>query len=586
MDFFSVLTLMGGLAMFLYGMDVMGDGLKKLSGSKLEIILEKLTSNRVIGFLLGLAVTAIIQSSGATTVMLVGFVNSGIMKLSQTIGIIMGANVGTTVTAWILSLSGINGENFFLRLLKPTSFTPILAMVGILLNFVGKSDKQKDIGSILLGFSVLMFGMDTMSGSMSALKDSPSFAKVLVMFSNPIMGILVGFAVTAIIQSSSASVGVLQAISITGAITFKTALPMILGANIGAALTPMLSAINGNINAKRVAAACWYIKIISVVVIVGVFYGLNAIFNFSIMNDTVGAVYIAVIHTVFNLLATIILLPFGKQIVKLSKRTVGYKKEKDKADIFDTLDDRFLSTPGYAVEKCRELVCNMADISKNVLLESINVLLNDFDKKKVSEIIENEALVDTYEDKVSTYLVKLASTKTSDQDGKMVTHLLHVVGDMERISDHAVNIIDVAKEINEKNIDFSVVAQKEIKVITSAIEEILELTTKAFTTGDRELAKYVEPLEQTIDRLKFKIKNNHIKRLQEGMCTIELGFVLSDLLTNCERVADHCSNIAVSILELKHNSMETHEYLSQVKNDGRNDFFKLYDEYKEKYSLE
>ena len=583
MDFFSVLTLFGGLAMFLYGMDIMGEGLKKLSGSKLEMILERLTSNPIKGFLLGAGVTAVIQSSGATTVMLVGFVNSGIMKLAQTVSIIMGANLGTTVTAWILSLSGINGESFFLRLLKPSSFTPVLAMIGIILSFTAKRDKQKDIGSILLGFSVLMFGMETMSASMAGLKDSPVFASLLVMFSNPVMGILAGFLLTAVIQSSSAAVGVLQALSITGAINFATALPIVLGANVGAAITPMLSAINGNTNAKRVAALCMEIKLISVAILAGGFYAANAIFGFSVMSEPVGAVYIAIIHTVFNVLATVILMPFSSKLEKLAQATVKDKKDKT-ADIFDTLDERFLRVPGYAVEKCNELVRQMAEISKNMILSSIGILY-DYDEKTADEIEENEQLVDTYEDKVSTYLVHLALGKLSEQDSKTVTHLLHVVGDLERISDHAVNLISTAKEVSDKEIEFSEDAKREIGIMSDAISEILEITVKAFETDDRELAKRVEPLEQTIDNIKRVIKNNHIDRLRGGLCTIEFGFVLSDIITNCERVADHCSNIAVSILEMKHNSMDTHEYLSQVKNEGRNQFFELYDDYMEKYKI-
>jgi len=586
MDFFSVLTLFGGLAMFLYGMDIMGGGLKKLSGSKLETILEQLTSNKYKGFFLGLAVTAIIQSSGATTVMLVGFVNSGIMKLAQTISIILGANVGTTVTAWILSLSGISGESaFFLKLLKPSSFTPVIAMVGVIMTFVGKKEKHKDIGSILLGFSVLMFGMDTMSSSMSGLKDSPTFAKLLVMFENPILGIIAGFALTALIQSSSASVGVLQAISITGAINFATALPIILGANIGAALTPVLSALNGNTNAKRVSAVCVYSKIISVVIIAGIFYLINFFMPFEMMGDTVGAVYIAVIHTTFNLLATVLLMPFTKQLEKLAKVTIKSKTQKHEADTFDTLDERFLSTPGFAVSKCRELLFQMADITKATMDDAFGMLQNGYDKKIAEDIEEKEGLVDTFEDKVGTYLVRIETKKLSEKESHMVTHLLHMVGDLERISDHAVNICSVSKEISSKGIEFSGEARKEIKTMIDAVTEILDISVRAFETEDRELAKRVEPLEQTIDVLKRQIKDNHIKRLRDGLCTMEFGFVLSDFITNCERVADHCSNIGVSILELKHNSLETHEYLSQVKQGGRNDFFNLFDEYQEKYKI-
>ncbi len=584
MDFFSILTLIGGLAMFLYGMEVMGDGLKQLSGSKLETILSKLTSTRFKGFLLGLIVTSIIQSSSATTVMLVGFVNSGIMKLSQTISIIMGANIGTTVTAWLLSLSGINGDSFFIQLLKPSSFTPVLALIGILLNLAGKDDKRKDVGSILLGFSVLMFGMETMSGSMEGLKNSEQFAKMMLMFSNPVMGILVGLGLTAIIQSSSASVGILQALSMTGTINFSTALPIILGANIGTTITPVISSINGNTDSKRVAAACVEIKLIGVVIAAGVFYLINVFKPFPFMNDRVGVAYIAIIHTVFNILSTIVLMPFSNQLAELAKKTVKRKTEKRQSEIFDTLDERFLSIPGFAVEKCREVVCEMADMSKNSFVEALGLMKN-FDKKVAEKIHESEDTVDVYEDKTSTYLVHLAGSKLSDYDSREVTKLLHVVGDVERISDHAINVIDVAKEIHEKNIVFSEKAQKEIETISAAVCEILELAMKALRDEDRAAAKNVEPLEQTIDKLKYDIKNNHIERLRDGQCTIEMGFVLSDFLTNCERVSDHCSNIAVCILEMAHNSLETHEYLSHVKNDGKNHFFEKYDEYRKKYKL-
>ncbi len=584
MDFFSILTLIGGLAMFLYGMDIMGNGLKKLSGSKLETILQKLTSNRFMGLLLGLGVTAVIQSSSASTVMLVGFVNSGIMKLSQTISIIMGANIGTTVTAWILSLSGINGESFILRLFKPSSFTPILAAIGIILNFVGKSDKQKYIGSIFLGFSVLMFGMETMSGSVSDLKDSPQFSKLLIMFSNPVIGILIGFLLTVVIQSSSASVGVLQALSMTGVINFSTALPIILGDNIGTTITPILSAINGNADAKRVAACCMYIKIVSVVIVAGGFYLLNAFLDFSFMSDTVGTVYIAIIHTAFNVISTVILMPFCDWFAHFAEKTVKGREEKSKSDIFSALDMRFLQVPGFAVEKCRELVNQMAQLSKESILTSLQ-MIDSFDKKKIAKIMENEDLVDTFEDKISSYLVLLAGSDLSDKESKEVTKLLHVIGDVERISDHSVNVAEAAQEIHEKNIIFSDDARKEISIITDAVSEIITIATDALVNDDSETAKMVEPLEQIIDKLKLKIKNNHIKRLRDGNCTVEMGFVLSDLLTNCERISDHCSNIAVCLLEIADNSFEAHEYLSHVKNDGENDFFRMYNDYKEKYRI-
>ncbi len=585
MDFFSFLTLIGGLALFLYGMDVMGDGLKKLSGSKLELVLSNLTSNRCKGFLLGLVVTAIIQSSSATTVMLVGFVNSGIMHLGQTISIIMGANIGTTVTAWLLSLSGISGESFWIRLVKPESFTPVLAAIGVILTMVNKNDRQKYIGLIMLGFSVLIFGMDTMSSAVEGLKDSPSFTRMLVMFSNPVMGILAGTALTAIIQSSSASVGILQALSFTGTISFSTAFPIILGQNIGTTITPILSSISGNSDSKRVAFSCLYIKMIGVIIVSAFFYTLNMLVHFTFMNSIVNALDIAIIHTLFNVISTVILMPFCKWIEKLAKLTIKKDEAEKKRDIFDTLDERFFSVPGFAVEKCRELVDGMARLSEKSVDMAIE-LIREFDKKKYAEIMDNEDMVDTYEDKLSTYLVRLAGCDLTDKDSREVTELLHVIGDVERISDHAVNLAEAAQEIKEKNIKFSDEAMYEIHTITDAVGEILSLAIQALVNEDNETAKLVEPLEQIIDKLKHRIKSNHIRRLRDGNCTVEMGFVLSDLLTNCERVSDHCSNIAVCLLETANNSFETHEYLNHVKNEGENDFFRIYEDYKKKYTIQ
>ena len=584
MDFFSILTLIGGLALFLYGMDVMGDGLKKLSGSKLEIILSKLTANRLKGFLLGFLVTAVIQSSSATTVMLVGFVNSGIMNLGQTMSTIMGANVGTTVTSWLLSLSGIRGDSFFVRILKPTSFTPVLSAIGILLHMMAKTDKKKYIGSILLGFAVLMFGMDTMSGAVSGLKNDPNFARILIMFQNPVMGILAGTILTAIIQSSSASVGILQALALTGTISFGTAFPIILGQNIGTTITPILSAINGNTDSRRVAFSCLYIKILGVLAVTIPFYLITGIVEFPYKEAIVTPATIAVIHTLFNIASTIVLIPFCNQIERLAKATIRKKDGEKATDVFDTLDERFLSVPGFAVEKCRELVCQMAEITKKSLYDSVK-LLEEYDDIRAKAVDESEDLVDLYEDKISTYLVHLASRDLSDNESREVTKLLHVIGDVERISDHAENILRAAKEIREKEMTFSENAQHEIKTITAAVCEILSITTEALVNEDIELAKHVEPLEQIIDKLRSKIKAGHILRLQEGKCTVEQGFVLSDLLHDCERVSDHCSNIAVCILEIANNSFETHEYLSHVKNDGENEFFERYAAYKEKYKL-
>ncbi len=586
MTFFDVLSLVGGLALFLYGMDVMGDGLKKLAGGRLEVFLGKMTSNRIKGFLLGFIVTAIIQSSSATTVMLVGFVNSGIMTLGQSISVIMGANIGTTVTSWLLSLTGIGeGASTILQLFKPSSFTPILAVIGVIMIMAGKTDKKKDIGTILIGFAVLMFGMDAMSAAMDGLKDSESFAQILVMFSNPILGILTGTLLTAIIQSSSASVGILQAMSLTGAISYSTAIPIILGQNIGTTITPILSAISGNREAKRVALSCLYIKMIGVVVVSVVFYILHGVINFAFMDAHVDPLSIAVVHTLFNIFSTVILLPCCSLLEKLAVITVKGKgdKEEKKSD-FDTLDERFLAVPSFAVEKCRDLVSKMAKEAKKGMFDA-TTLLSEFDTNKVEDILKAEKDVDKYEDKISTYLVKLAEMQLSTKDSNEVTKLLHVIGDVERISDHSVNILETAQEITEKNIEFSERAKHDIGVITNAVCEVITIATDALVHEDLELAKRVEPLEQIIDKLKRKIKNNHILRLKDGDCTVELGFILSDLLNNYERVADHCSNIAVCLLEMENNSFETHEYLNHVKNDGENKFFEQYDIYKKKYSL-
>ena len=583
MDIFSILTLAGGLAMFLYGMDVMGDNLKKLAGGKLESILSKLTSNRFKGFLLGFFVTAVIQSSSATTVMLVGFVNSGIMKLGQTISIIMGANIGTTVTAWLLSLSGISGDTFWLKIFKPTSFTPVLMAVGVIMNMMCKSDKKKDIGAILVGFAVLMFGMDTMSDAMSGLKDSPAFGQMLIMFSNPVMGILVGTLLTAIIQSSSASVGILQALSLTVAIPYSTAIPIILGQNIGTTITPILSAITGNTESKRVAIACLYIKVIGVVAVCAVFYILHGILDFAFMNTNVTILSIATIHTLFNLFSTIILMPFCKLIEKLTIMTFKDTKPRE-TTAFDTLDDRFLDMPSFAVEKCRELICDMIDIAHKSVSDATK-LIEGFDKEAVNKIEESEGLVDMYEDKISTYLVKLAGGNLTNRDSKQVTELLHCVGDIERISDHAVNITEALEELHDKELSFSASAIKDITVISAAVNEILDLSSKALATNDLDIARNVEPLEQVIDKLKLKIKANHIQRLQSGDCSMEMGFILSDLLTNFERVADHCSNIAVCMIELAHGSFDTHEYLNNVKTSGDEAFVSMYNQYKQKYVI-
>lgn len=583
MDLFSIITLLGGLALFIFGMNYMSDSLKKLSGGQLESILQKLTSNKAKGFFLGFLVTALIQSSSATTVMLVGFVNSGIMKLSQSIAIIMGANVGTTVTAWLLSTTGISAETTWLRMLKPDSFTPILAMIGILMNMVSKSEKKKDIGSILLGFAILMFGMETMSDAMSGLKDNEAFANVLVMFENPVLGILCGTIFTAIIQSSSASVGILQALSLTGAIPMATAFPVIMGQNIGTTITPVISAISGNRDSKRVAVSCVYIKFIGVVVVCGVFYALDAIMDYGFMNGQATVFLVAITHTVFNIISTLILLPFSNLIEKLSIWTIKSSEDAED-DSLRVLDERFLDSPGFALGKAKESVIEMIKITG----KSVNISLDKlflYNEKNETYIREMEGMVDKYEDKLGTYLVRLAGCSLKEHEANEVTSLLHIIGDAERISDHACNLVGVAKEIYTKKINFSPEALEEISLISDAVREIVGITIEAVENTSKEYAIKIEPLEQVIDKLKYKMKSNHVERLQNNKCTIELGFIYSDIINNLERIADHCSNIGVTILQNDVNGFEPHYYLNHVKSEGDNNFRKQYESYKEKYHL-
>lgn len=581
MDIFSLLTLLGGLALFLFGMNTMGDGLEKLSGGKLERTLERMTDNTFKGFLLGAGVTAVIQSSSATTVMVVGFVNSGIMKLAQAIGIIMGANVGTTITAWLLSLTGIEGDSLVLNLLKPSGFAPVLAFIGIALLMFAKHGKKKDIGTILIGFAVLMFGMDMMSGAVKPLADVPEFTSILTMFSNPLLGVLAGALLTAVIQSSSASVGILQALSATGSISFATAIPIIMGQNIGTCVTAMLSCIGAKKNAKRAAFVHLYFNIIGTVVILAAFYGLNALLDFSFISDTVTPADIAIVHTGFNLIATALLLPFSKFLGKLACLTV---RDKDTEDDTPFLDERFLGTPALAVEQCDVMAVKMARLSQNTFLQAIT-LLEKYDEKLAQRILENEERIDAYEDVLGTYLVKVSSKSLNTRDSNEIARLLHCIGDFERISDHAVNLVDAAKEMHEKKIAFSDEAKRELRVLTGALTEILSITMDAFENRDLVLAKKVEPLEQVIDGLREKLKRRHVKRLQSGTCTIELGFILSDLLTNYERVSDHCSNIAVCLIQLSMDSFETHEYLHDLKDGSSAEFENEYEAYKSKYVL-
>lgn len=583
----SILSLAGGLAMFLYGMDVMGDSLKKLAGGKLEAILSRLSSNRFIGMLLGFFVTGTIQSSGATTVMLVGFVNSGIMQLSQTIGVILGANIGTTVTGWLLSLSAIGGGGGaadWLQLLKPSSFTPILMVIGVVMLMFGKSDKKKNIAVILVGFSILMFGMDAMSAAMNKPVISEPLKAMLLKFENPFLLILMGTILTTIIQSSSASVGILQALALSGIIPHSIALPIILGENIGAAITPVLSSLTANANAKRVATACVYIKLLSVVIVYSVFCVLDGIFNFAFMSTNATAVSIAVIHTLFNVISTAVLLPFTTVIEKLSIWTIKSKDDEgEKASVFGILDDRFLSIPSFAVEKCRDMVCEMSMKARDAVVDA-TILIEKYDRELVNKIIESENHIDLYEDKISTYLVKIAKKDLSEKDSKTTTELLQCISDIERISDYSAIITQNLEEIDRNHLKFTDSALRELKTISSAVTELVTITHKAFEEDDLSVAKDVEPLRQVVDRLKVKIKTNHVLRLQEGKCSIEMGLILSDLLNNYSRIADHCSNVAVCMLEMDRGSMEAHGHVNNMVNTE--EFYsERYKMYKQKYSI-
>ncbi len=581
MDLFSILGLLCGLALFLYGMNTMGDGLEKLSGGKLEKILEKLTNNTFKGFLLGTAVTAVIQSSSATTVMVVGFINSGIMKLRQGVGVIIGANLGTTVTSWILSLSGIQGESFIMKLLKPESFSAIFAFVGIILLMFFKTEKKRNLATIFIGFAVLMVGMEQMSAAVEPLKDNPVFASILTIFNNPVFGIFAGMLLTAIIQSSSASIGILQALSATGTITYSMAIPIILGQNIGTCITALLSCLGAKKNAKRAAFVHLYYNIIGVTLFCIVFYGSMMFVNYSFLNDTVNQGDIAIIHTIFNLFGIVLLLPLNRVLEKLACLTI-----RDKDEDFENpfLDERFLNTTAIATERANSLGIKMARLSEGTLLGSLE-LVGNYDEETAATIMDNENMIDSYEDVISTYLVKLSSRELSESDSKIIHLVLHTIGDFERISDHAVSIVKVAKEIDEKKMKFSKEAQAGIEIMMAALREIINNATLSFINNDVKLAAKVEPLEQVINRLRDKLKEAHIERLTNGECTIELGFVFSDLITNIERVSDHCSNIAIGVIETNRNGYDAHEYLHELKNSDDIQYNADYKSYKQKYAL-
>ena len=584
MDIFDVLWLVCGLCLFLYGMNVMGDALKKSAGNKLKLILGNLTSNPFKGFLLGLGVTSIIQSSSATTVMVVGFVNSGTMLLSQAVGVIMGANVGTAVTSWLTALSGIEGGEgtlAFLNWFKPSSWMPILALIGIGLTMFAKRQKNKDIGTILLGFAVLMVGMDLMSDAVGGLKNDPGFQNILLMFKNPILGVLAGLVLTAIVQSSSASVGILQALTVTGAITWGAAIPIVMGQNIGTCVTAMLSSIGANKNGKRAAFFHLYFNVVGVVVCLTLFTVLNAIFKFAFTVLPIDMWGVAIIHTTFKLLIVALLAPFARYIEKLAVLSV--KDSKEENETANLLDERLLSTPSVAIARCNDVACKMAEISCEALLTSVELLYN-YDEKIAQNVRRLEDKADIYEDTLGSYLVKLSAEVHNEAETKEVTKLLHTIGDFERISDHAVNFVETAEEINDKKLVFSDYANTEIATLKAAVTEILGLAKTAFINNDIEIAKKIEPLEEVIDNLRDEIKLNHIVRVQKNECTIEHGFVLSDMLTDFERVADHCSNIASCVIEISHNALDMHRYINAVKNSGE-EFDMATKEYARKYAL-
>ena len=580
MSIFNVFTLFGGLAMFLFGMDIMGKALEKQAGNKLQTILAKMTDNPVKGFFLGLAVTAIIQSSSATTVMTVGFVNSGLMQLHQAVGIIMGSNVGTTVTSWILSLSGIEGDSFIMQLMKPTGFAPILAFIGIVLYMFMKSDRAKGIGTIMLGFALLMSGMSTMSDAMAPLADMPGFQALFLKFEMPILGMLFGAALTALIQSSSASVGILQALSMTGSITVGSALPIILGQNIGTTVTAMISSIGANKSARRTAMVHLYFNVIGSLLFMGIFYGLNAVIHFGFMSQSVTPFSIAVIHTCFNVVATVVLLPFARGLEKLAYLTIPDHSNSDKTEM---LDERLLVTPAIAVQNSRMQTCNMAETVRSNLLQAMS-LLHKWDPKCAENVTNNEDIVDAYEDRIGSYLLKISERDVSLEDNREINVLLHTIGDFERIGDHACNIYDSAQEIQEKHLELSSIAWNELAVLESVIQDVLDKTMYAFKNNDLKQATKVEPLEQVVDDLVRSMRDRHIHRLQSGICSVESGFVLQDLLVNYERISDHCSNIAAAMIEVAEDKYHVHEYLDTLRNANEK-FDERYEKYGRRYVL-
>ncbi len=588
MDIFNALSMIGGLALFLYGMNTMGNSLSKMAGGKLERILEKLTSRKIFAVLLGAGVTAVIQSSSATTVMVVGFVNSGIMKLSQAVGIIMGANVGTTITSWMLSLTGIEGDTLWLKLLKPSSFSPLLAAAGIVLVMSSHEEsKRKDTGMILLGFATLMFGMETMSDSVAGLSDNPSFSGMMTRFSNPVLGMAAGAILTAVIQSSSASVGILQALCATGAVPYSVAIPIIMGQNIGTCVTSIISSVGAARNARRAAMVHLYFNLIGTVIFMAAFYSFNAFMEFAFLPVSANAAGIALIHSLFNVGAVLILFPFSGFLVKLAELTIPDGKISADSEISsDTIaiDERFLERPAFAMELCRTKAREMAEVSRKSISLALEVLIS-YNKEKAEEVIRLESAADRYEDLIGSYLVKLSGKNISASDSRSMSLILHSISNFERISDHAMDIVKSAEELNEKKLTFSVSAKNELETLCIAVYDICNLTAECFRNEDCARAMHVEPLEEAVDTLSKRVKENHIRRLQQGKCSIEMGFILEDVLTGLERVSDHCSNVAVEMITIYDNDYNTHEYFRSFSDEKQQIFNSEYEALVEKYSI-
>lgn len=584
MNIFSFITLIGGLAFFLFGMNVMSGSLEKMAGGKLEHLLKKMTANPVISIILGAVITIAVQSSSAVTVMLVGLVNSGIMEFAQTLSVIFGANIGTTLTSWILSLSGIQGDSIWINMLKPENFSPVIALIGILMVMLSSSDRKKSIGTVFVGFAVLIYGMEMMTEAVSPLADSPQFAELLTKFNQPLVGVAVGAIVTGVIQSSAASIGILQALSLTGGISYGMAIPIIMGQNIGTCVTALISCIGTNIQAKRVAVVHVLINVLGTVVWLPILWLVHASIGLPFWDAAVSPVTIALSHSIFNIATTVLLMPFSKYLLRLTERlAVGKKGEPELAEEVPFLDERLLQSPSVAIRECNNASNKMLELSRENLYLA-GGLFEQYSEKKAGLVLQTEEEIDAFEDRLSTYLVKLSAQALSQEDSQVISKMLHAIGDFERLGDHAVNLTKVAKELHDKGISFTPGAQKELDVLTRAIDEILSITVTAYEKNDVELAARVEPLEQVIDQLTAKMKSNHIERLQRGICTIEMGFIFSDLLANYERISDHCSNIAVAVIEVAHNSFDAHKYLNGVKY-GNREFNSVYHSYQVKYSL-